>query len=65
MVIDSIVKSGGEEILEADHGYRVDDDGCSIEEALGSADFEYIKCSSTMSGVHNGTHIMYLFTTGW
>ena len=42
VMLGSTVNSGGEEILEDDDGYRVYNDGCSMAEALGGADFEFI-----------------------
>ena len=52
-------------MIDNDDGERDDDGGYSMAEALGGAYFEYIKCHSTVSGVQNGTRILYLFTTGW
>ena len=36
-----------------------------MTEALCGAHFEYIECHSTVPGFQNGTHMVYLFTTGW
>ena len=64
-MLDSLVNSVGEEILEDDDEGCVDGDGYSMEELLNGEIFEYIDCPINVSGVQNGTHIMYVFTTGW
>ena len=42
MMMDSTLESGCEEIIEDDDRDCVEDDGYSMEESLGGADFEYI-----------------------
>ena len=63
VMLDSKVNSGGEEIIEDDDGERVDNDCYSITEALDGEYFEYINYPKTVSVVHNGTQMIYLFTT--
>ena len=65
VMIDSAVNRGGEKILKDDNGDFVDDNVSSMTEELTGADFGYIGCPSTVYGVQNGTHIMYLFINVW